>query len=136
MTDTFSRSFRSAIMRAVKSRDTTPEMAIRKVVHGLGYRYRLHDPSLPGTPDLVFRKRKKVIFVHGCFWHRHTCRQGRSLPASRQAYWKAKFLRNQARDLRTRRELMRIGYRCLIVWECQTRDLVRVAREIRAFLGP
>src|SRR5258706_12705852 len=113
-------STRSRIMGSVKSRHTGPELAVRRLLHGLGYRYSLHDSRLPGTPDLVFRKRKKIILVHGCFWHRHSCRQGRSSPKTRAEFWKSKFEGNKLRDRRIRAQLRRGGWGVLVVWSCQT----------------
>ncbi len=98
MADTFSKLERSRVMAAVRSVDTRPEMIVRKLVYSLGYRYRLHVRSLPGFPDIVLAARRKIIKVHGCFWHRHHCKAGRSTPASRRAYWAAEFERNQRRD--------------------------------------
>jgi DNA mismatch endonuclease (patch repair protein) len=121
MPDQFSPAERSRIMRAVKSCDTTPEMVVRRLVHGLGYRYRLQCRDLPGQPDLVLPRLRKAIFVHGCFWHRHACEGGQSTPASRIDYWQAKFARNVLRDRRNLRKLRRLGWSVLVVWECQTR---------------
>lgn len=123
-------------MRAIKSVDTKPEMAVRTLTHSLGFRYRLHVRSLPGTPDLVFRSRRKVIFVHGCFWHRHTCGRGRSLPQTRRSFWDKKLSANSRRDLKQRRQLRRMGWGVLIIWECQVRKsaLPRLASRIRHFL--
>lgn len=105
---------------AVRSKGTTPEMIVRRLVHSLGYRYRLHVRSLPGTPDLVFPAQRKIINVSGCFWHMHGCGRCR-IPASRRAYWVQKLERNAARDKRSRRALRRAGWRVLTVWECQTK---------------
>jgi len=127
---------RSEQMRKVRGKDTTPELVVRSLVHRMGYRFRLHRKDLPGSPDLVLPRRDKVIFVHGCFWHRHRCRRGRSMPASRVDYWTRKFERNVARDRRNRRKLRRMGYDVLVVWECQTTPTRRawlIAR-LRAFL--
>jgi DNA mismatch endonuclease, patch repair protein len=121
MPDQFSPAERSRIMRAVKSGDTTPEMIVRRLVHGLGYRYRLRARDLPGQPDLVLPRLGKAIFVHGCFWHRHACGAGQSTPASRMEYWNAKFARNVLRDRSNLRKLRRLGWSVLVVWECQTR---------------
>lgn len=110
---------RSEIMRAVKSKDTKPEMIVRRLVHALGYRYRLHRPDLPGKPDLTFAGRRAVIFVHGCFWHQHTCKRGDRQPATNVAYWRRKLARNVARDKANARHLRRLGWRVLTVWECQ-----------------
>lgn len=134
MADVFSPRKRSEIMRAVRGRDTKPEMVVRKLVWRLGYRYRLHVRSVPGCPDLVFRSRRKAIFVHGCFWHRHSCSGGRSMPTSRAKYWRQKFERNRARDLKHRRELSRMGWRVLTIWECQTRKPDSVESRLKAFL--
>lgn len=124
MTDTFSTAERSRIMAAVKSRDTSPELAVRRLVHALGYRYRLHVRSLSGTPDLVFPRLKKIINVSGCFWHMHGCGRCR-IPAARRAYWVAKLKRNAARDQKTARSLRRNGWSVLTVWECQTTSVKR-----------
>ncbi len=107
-------------------------MIVRRLVDALGYRYRLHDASLPGTPDLVFRRRRKVIIVNGCFWHLHGCPRCR-MPASRRDYWLAKLGRNAARDKRVRRALRAAGWRALVVWECQARR-ANLAERLRRFL--
>ena len=121
MADTFTRAERSRIMAAVKGKDTKPEMVVRKLVWRLGARYRLHVQRLPGCPDIVFVSQRKVIFVHGCFWHRHSCPDGRSTPATRTKYWNAKFARNKARDVKSRKALWKQGWDVLVIWECQTR---------------
>jgi DNA mismatch endonuclease (patch repair protein) len=120
MPDQFSALERSRVMRAVKSGDTTPELIVRRLVHALGYRFRLHRRDLPGQPDLVFPRLGKAIQVHGCFWHRHACEAGQSTPATRVDYWNAKFARNVERDRRNLRRLRRLGWSVLVVWECQT----------------
>ncbi|MEM9659860.1 MAG: very short patch repair endonuclease [Planctomycetota bacterium] len=123
-------------MRSVKSADTTPELIVRRLVHAMGGRFRLHVADLPGRPDLVFPGRRKVIFVHGCFWHRHACRSGRSTPASRAEYWKSKFERNVRRDRSNQRRLRRMGWGVMVVWECQTRPRVvaKLERRLAKFL--
>ncbi len=135
--DIFSRAKRRRVMQAVGTADTRPEIAVRRLVFGMGYRYRLHVRSLPGTPDLVFTSRRKVIFVHGCFWHRHVCPRGRSTPATRQTYWLAKFEANRKRDIRDRRRLQQAGWAVMTVWECETRvaRLPALTRRISRFLG-
>src|SRR5262245_30546051 len=127
MPERFSQLERSAVMRAVKSGDTTPELIVRRLVHSLGYRYRLHRRDLPGQPDLVFPRLGKVVQVHGCFWHRHACEAGQSTPATRVDYWNAKFARNVMRDRSNLRKLRRLGWSVLVVWECQTRLAKRAA---------
>ena len=113
---------RSAIMRAVKSENTSPEMSIRKFVHGRGFRYCLHRKDLPGTPDLVFPCLKRIIFVHGCFWHGHSCARGSRKPKTNQAYWEQKIARNAERDKQQLRTLRRFGWSVLVIWECHLRS--------------
>ena len=125
---------RSRVMRAVKSRDTAPEMAVRRLVHSMGYRYRVHRKDLPGTPDLVFPARRKVIFVHGCFWHGHTCPRGDRQPKTNATYWANKIQRNRERYEVQQAELSREGWRVLTVWECQTRERAELAIKLRTFL--
>ena len=127
---------RSRLMAQVRSQDTKPEMLVRRLAHKMGYRYRLHDRSLPGTPDLVFAGRHKVIFVHGCFWHGHSCRAGRNRPESHKAFWEAKLDRTKERDRNSRKALRRDGWGMLTLWECQIREEARLAQRLRAFLEP
>ncbi|GAB3097209.1 very short patch repair endonuclease [Lysobacter terrae] len=120
-------------MAQIKGRDTVPEMIVRRLVHGMGYRYRLHDRRLPGTPDLVFRKRRKVVFVHGCFWHQHAGCKAARIPKSRPEFWPAKLRANAERDLRNLEELARLGWDSLVLWECQLRDEDSLRTRIREF---
>jgi DNA mismatch endonuclease (patch repair protein) len=127
---------RSRRMALVRARDTGPEMRVRRLVHGLGHRYRLHRRDLPGSPDLVFGPRRKVIFVHGCFWHRPpdpACKLAR-LPKSRQDFWRPKLEGNRARDERHNRALRMLGWEVLEIWECQTRDTATLAARVESFL--
>jgi DNA mismatch endonuclease, patch repair protein len=125
---------RSVRMALIRSRDTKPELAVRRLIHGMGYRYRLHDNKLPGKPDLVFKSRLKVIFVHGCFWHLHrNCRNNRP-PKSRLDYWLPKLQRNASRDKEARNRLRTMGWRTLVIWECDLDNRERLARNIRKFL--
>lgn len=137
MTDVFTPAKRSAIMQAVRGKNTNPEYTVRRLLHGLGYRYRLHVRYLPGCPDLVFPGRCKVIFVHGCFWHRHYCRKGRSMPRTRIRFWRKKLEGNKRRDEKFRRSLNRKGWSVLTVWECQTSTtkLDRLAMRLAKFLN-
>ena len=124
-------------MRRITGKNSKPEMIVRSLVHGLGYRYRLHRRDLPGSPDLVFPSRRKVIFVHGCFWHRHpdpTCKLAR-LPKSRQDFWGPKLMGNRQRDIRQQEELEQLGWRFLVVWECQVRYGEQLENIITEFLG-
>ena len=119
MADKISKAARSRNMAAIRGKDTKPEMSVRRLAHAQGYRFRLHRKDLPGSPDLVFPARGKVIFVHGCFWHRHRCKEGRWEPKSRVEFWKEKFDKNKKRDRRNRRHLRKLGWEYLVLWECQ-----------------
>lgn len=131
--DTVSREKRTEIMRAIRGVDTRPEMTVRRLAHRLGYRYRLHRRDLPGSPDLVFPSRRKVVFVHGCFWHGHDCRANR-LPKTRPDYWASRFAKNKERDARKLRELEAAGWSVLTLWECELRDPVAIGVRLRRFL--
>ncbi len=132
--DTLTPKERSARMALIRAKDTKPELLVRRLVHGMGYRYRLHRRDLPGTPDLVFPRRNKVIFVHGCFWHRHVgCALAR-LPKSRSEFWLSKLTANAERDTRNVRALRRLGWSVLTIWECQLGDTAKLANRIRRFL--
>lgn len=133
--DNLSPEERSAQMGLVRSKDTKPEMRVRRLVYGLGYRYRLHRADLPGKPDLVFPSRRKVVQVNGCFWHGHKCRLGR-MPKSSVDYWRNKIATNQKRDMRTIRSLRKLGWECLTVWECSLGDESKLAKRIKHFLDP
>ncbi len=124
-------------MSLVRSKDTKPELRVRRLVHGLGYRYRLHGRDLPGSPDLVFGPRRKVVFVHGCFWHRHEGCSRNRIPKSpeRRAFWREKLDGNARRDRENQEALRRMGWRILVIWECETSDLDRLTSRIKAFLG-
>ncbi len=134
MTDTVSREKRSAIMAAVRSRDTKPEKIVRSLVHRLGYRFRLHRKDLPGRPDIVLPRRRAVVFVHGCFWHSHHCKAGDRLPATNTEFWRSKREGNVARDRVAITRLLELGWRTLIVWECETKDAVAIAGKVKRFL--
>ena len=136
MTDTLNKTERSRLMSRIRGKHTKPELAVRRLVFAMGYRYRLHARHLPGRPDLVFLDRRMAIFVHGCFWHRHRCRRGRSFPASNSTFWQRKFDENVKRDKRDRRRLRCMGWKVLVVWECQVvpSRLPALARRISAFL--
>lgn len=137
MADTLSPEERSRRMSGIGGKDSRPERVVRGIAHGLGYRYRLHRRDLPGAPDLVFPRLKSVIFVHGCFWHRHPdpdCKLAR-WPKSRLDFWRPKLEGNRARDLRQEAELAKLGWRVLVVWECQLRDKEALTARIRTFLG-
>lgn len=134
--DTLTPPQRSERMGRVRGRDTKPEMRVRKLAHAMGYRYRLHRKDLPGKPDLVFPGRKKVIFVHGCFWHRHRsqkCKLAR-LPKSRLDFWLPKLNANRQRDLKNVRKLKSLGWKVLIVWECESASNEHLENKLRDFL--
>jgi DNA mismatch endonuclease (patch repair protein) len=134
--DVFDSVKRSAVMRAVKSRDTAPELAVRAVVRDLGYarRYRLNGARLPGKPDLVFGAMRKAVFVHGCFWHGHDCKRGARQPKANADYWRAKIGRNITRDAASLKALKTDGWSALVIWECETRDDAAVSRKLARFL--
>ena len=134
MVDVHTKEQRSRNMAAIRLKDTKPEMAIRRLVHSLGFRYRLNVKDLPGKPDLVFPKLRKVIFVHGCYWHKHYCRYGRVTPKTNASFWKLKRNDNVHRDKLVRRNLRAIGWNSLTVWECKTKNLQLVQKQIELFL--
>lgn len=126
---------RSENMRRIRSKDTAPEMTVRKLVHSMGYRYRLHRKDIPGKPDLVFQGRRKVILIHGCFWHQHPgCREGRP-PKSNADYWLPKLERNTQRDKAALVQLNADGWDVLVIWECETKDREALVRTLGDFLG-
>jgi len=134
MVDRLTPAQRSALMARIRGKDTVPELVVRRLVHRMGFRFRLHRRDLPGSPDVVFPSRKKAVFVHGCFWHGHRrCKKGR-LPVTRVKYWTAKIQRNRTRDAKVRAALARRGWRTLIVWECETFDSRRLVEKLGAFL--
>ena len=127
---------RSRIMRSVPRKDTKPEMALRRALHAEGYRFRTNVRALPGSPDIVFTARRKVIFVHGCFWHRHeNCRMA-TIPKNNEEFWEAKFLSNVERDGRKMKELSILGWSVRVVWECEIADLTFILPQVKRFLGP
>lgn len=126
---------RSEIMRRVRSTDTTPELIVRKLAHSLGFRYRLHKNDLPGKPDLVFSGKRKVIFVHGCFWHGHKCKRGNRLPKGNREYWDKKINANVKRDKIHVEELSKEGWSVLTIWECEMKDRDVLMQKIVEFLN-
>jgi len=132
--DVLSRAARSAVMARVRAKDTAPELAARRLLHSMGYRYRLHRRDLPGNPDIVFPSRRKVIFVHGCFWHRHARCPNTRMPKSRVAFWRTKFEGNRRRDLRTARTLTALGWRSFTIWECELVGTRVLRGRLRRFL--
>ena len=127
----------AAVMKANKKRDTKPELLVRKLLHSLGYRYRLHARDLPGNPDIVFRTRRKVIFVHGCFWHQHqhpNCHL-RTHPKSNLSYWRPKLRRNQERDIENQRKIAALGWRIVVIWECELGETRTLEKRLRKFLS-
>jgi DNA mismatch endonuclease (patch repair protein) len=126
---------RSALMRKVRHKDTKGELAVRSLIHRLGYRFRLHRSDLPGKPDLVFPSRRKIIFVHGCFWHGHDCRAGRNRPATNTPYWERKLQRNIARDKSNIALLCDQGWTVTVVWECELKGIDELAKRLVKFLG-
>ena len=134
--DRLSRSARSQLMAKVRSRNSKPELKVRGVAHRLGYRFRIHDKRLPGTPDLIFPRLRLAMFVHGCFWHRHSGCSRASSPATNATTWSDKFERNIARDAKAVSDLTALGWDCVIIWECETRDTASLEARLRNELKP
>ena len=134
--DPLTREERSKHMSLIRAKDTKPEMRVRKLIHSLGYRYRLHVRELPGRPDLVFQRRRKVIFVHGCFWHQHNCPKGNRLPKTRTVFWSRKLVGNKKRDTVVKRQLRKDGWSVLVIWECETKpsNIDQLTSRITTFL--
>ena len=132
--DTLTPKQRSAAMAAVAAKNTAPEILVRKLLHGLGYRFRLHVKELPGSPDIVLPKWRSVVFVNGCFWHGHACARGNA-PTSNVEFWQQKIGKNRDRDSRVRRELRKCGWRVLTVWQCETKDSTRLEKKVVRFLS-
>jgi DNA mismatch endonuclease (patch repair protein) len=134
MSDVYSKEIRSRVMSRIRKRNTKPEIAVRRVLHMLGYRFRLHRQDLPGVPDIVLPRHRAVVLVHGCFWHQHTCPLGK-VPKSNLAYWRPKLRRNQRRNAQTAKALERLGWKVVVIWECESTSLDRLERILRAGLG-
>jgi DNA mismatch endonuclease, patch repair protein len=125
---------RSRVMRAVKDRNTGPELKVRHMAHAMGFRYRLYRKDLPGKPDLTFPRLRKAIFVHGCFWHGHECARGARVPADNRSYWINKIARNKGRDEVALKHLKSLGWKTLVIWECELRDAAQLRNRLRRFL--
>jgi DNA mismatch endonuclease (patch repair protein) len=134
-TDVYSAEKRSAVMRRVKGRNTSPELAVRRVLTALGARYRLHRKDLPGKPDIVMPGRRLAVFVHGCFWHGHDCARGARVPKANRDYWVGKVARNRARDAASRAALEASGWRVEAIWECELKDRPALRERLRALLS-
>jgi DNA mismatch endonuclease, patch repair protein len=135
VTDSYPAEKRSAVMRRVKAKDTTPELKVRKALTALGARYRLHRKDLPGNPDIVLAGRRLAVFVHGCFWHGHDCARGARVPKQNRDYWVAKVGRNRARDARHREALGAQGWQVETLWECELKDAAALDARLRGLLG-
>ncbi|MXZ76011.1 MAG: DNA mismatch endonuclease Vsr [Gemmatimonadetes bacterium] len=133
MSDRISQADRSRVMRRIGAKNTVPEMRVRRLIHKMGYRYRLHRRDLPGSPDIVFVKQRRVIFVHGCFWHQHDCPRG-TRPVSNTRFWNSKLQKNVERDRQNIAALTSAGWCVLVVWECQTKSTVFLANLVKRFL--
>lgn len=133
MIDHVSKEKRSEIMKRIRGKNTIPELIVRKLVYSLGYRYRLHGKKLPGKPDLVFAGRKKVIFVHGCFWHGHNCKRGKP-PKSNLEYWLPKLKGNRRRDSRNQKLIAASGWTFLVIWQCEIENVTSLKEKIVTFL--
>ena len=134
MTDRLTPKHRSENMRRIRSRDTSPEMAVRRLAHKMGFRFRLHVAELPGKPDLVFPRLRRIIEVRGCFWHQHPGCIDSHIPKTRISYWKPKLSRNQERDEENLRKLRRLGWKVLAIWECEVRNRKKLSSRLERFL--
>ena len=134
--DIISKQNRSYNMSRIKANDTKPELIVRKVLLKNGYRYRLHSKKVVGKPDIIFEKRKKIIFVHGCFWHRHENCKYSTFPKTNKAFWNKKFDDNIKRDETVKKQLLEMGYKVMIIWECQTKDMCSLEAKILEFVDP
>ena len=134
MADVLTPEQRRRNMAAIKGKNTKPEMIVRQLVHGLGYRYRLHRKDLPGKPDLVFPSRRKIIEVYGCYWHMHDCPYGKVVPKTNAEFWQNKRLSNVVRDTKNSEELAKQGWRVLVLWECEVKDKEKLQERITQFL--
>jgi len=134
MADVLTPEQRRRNMAAIKGKNTKPEMIVRRLIHSLGYRYRLHRKDLPGKPDLVFPIRRKIIEVYGCYWHMHACPYGKVVPKTNTEFWQTKRLSNVTRDTRNSEELARLGWRVLVIWECEVKDAGELRARITQFL--
>jgi len=132
--DVLTKKQRSYCMSRIRGKDTKPEIAVRKIIHNLGYRYRLYKKNLPGCPDIVLSSHQKIIFVNGCWWHRHNCRLGRRTPKSRLEYWLPKLRKNKERHKTNLQKLRRDGWKVLTVWECQTKNPSKLTNKLETFL--
>ena len=135
MVDVHSKTQRSYNMSQIKCKNTKPEMIVRSLVHRMGYRYSLHRKDLPGKPDLVLTRHSKIIFVHGCFWHMHNCRYGRVKPKTRAKFWQKNRQGNVERDRKNLRQLRKDGFKVLVIWECQTRNIDTLTKKLSKFLS-
>ncbi len=135
MSDVLTPEQRKYNMSRIRYKDTRPEMIVRSEVHKMGFRYKLHNSALPGKPDLVLTRHQKIIFVHGCFWHMHTCKYGIVKPRTNAEFWENKRLGNVKRDRKNIRELKKNGWQVLVVWECWTKNLPLLRRKLSAFLS-
>lgn len=134
MTDIYTKQKRSEVMSRIASANTKPEMVVRSLLHRSGLRFRIHRTDLPGKPDVVLKKHRTVIFVHGCFWHGHTCKKGRSLPKSNSDFWQKKIRDNVARDQRNKEELKKKGWSVLEIWECETRETEKLSAKLSGIM--
>jgi DNA mismatch endonuclease (patch repair protein) len=134
MTDVLTKAQRHRCMAQIRGKDTKPECKVRSIIHGLGFRYRLYVDSIKGNPDIVFTRLQKIIFVHGCFWHMHTCKYGRVKPKTNAEFWQAKRQSNRRRDANVSKTLRKEGWSVLNIWECELRNTEELKRKVKAFL--
>jgi DNA mismatch endonuclease, patch repair protein len=136
LADTLTPAQRSRNMASIRGKNTTPELVVRRLLHELGYRYRIHYSRLSGSPDVAFPGQKKAIFVHGCYWHRHPGCKYATTPKSRPEFWQRKFDGNILRDQKSLQRLAELGWTSLVIWECETRDMGELEKKLLMFVGP
>ncbi len=131
MVDIFHKKKRSDIMSRIKGKNTKPEILVRSLLHVMGYRFRLHKKNLPGKPDIVLKKYKSVVFVHGCYWHRHSCNRGQSMPKTNEKFWEKKFQGTIKRDMITKKLLQDAGWKVIVVWQCELTNQEKLCRRLK-----
>ncbi len=135
MTDVLTKEQRSFNMSRIRGKNTRPEIIVRSLVHRMGYRYGLNKRNLSGQPDIVLTCHKKIIFIHGCFWHMHKCRYGKVVPQTHKKFWQTKRLGNVVRDRKNIKELKSLGWKVLVIWECQTKNISKLTQKLKTFLA-
>ncbi len=135
MSDIFTKDKRSKIMSSIKNKDTRPELAVRSLLHRMGHRFRLHQKDLPGKPDIILKKHKTVVFVHGCYWHRHNCKRGQSMPSSNKEFWQRKFRGTIERDKKVQEQLKKLDWNVGVIWQCELKTQSDTVKKLENILA-